>query len=142
MVTTALINAVSENWFAENGGGSDAYCGLRALRLPISWASYTLIASLCRSLVSLWQDKSFHTYFQDPIDGLIISVASVKPKSHQELPFRVALDDDLLCGHGTRVLSARWQGAMLPATLIRLMFQRLWMYNDRGREGGRRRMSV
>lgn len=106
MVFTALMNAASENWFAENGGGSLAYCGLRALRLPISWASYTLIASLYWPSVSLCQKNSLHTYFHDPIQGLVITVAPVKSESHQELPFRVALDDDLLCCHGTNVVSA------------------------------------
>ena len=53
-------------------------------------------------------------------------IAPVKSKSHQELPLRVALYDDLLCGHGTNVLSAsRWVVVLLD-TLIRRMFQRLW----------------
>ena len=31
----------------------------------------------------------------------MLSIAPVKIKSHQELPFRVALDDNLLCRHDT-----------------------------------------
>lgn len=52
----------------------------------------------------------------------MFSVAPVKPKSHQELPFWVALDDNLLCCHGTVVVPARWLGAMLPDTVIGLVF--------------------
>ena len=54
------------------------------------------MASLCPLLVFLYQSWSVHTYFHDPVQGLIITVLRIKVKGHQELPFRIALDDTLL----------------------------------------------
>ena len=33
----------------------------------------------------------------------MVTIFDVKLKSHQELPFRIALDDHLLCSHGAEI---------------------------------------
>lgn len=65
----------------------------------------------------------------------MVTIAPFKSKSHQELPLRVALYDDLLCRHVTDVLGVcQWMFVLLY-TLNRGLFQRLWVFNGKDREG-------